>query len=102
MLILSNQSLITNGDIVRLALDAPRWGGQLGYVYTTYPDYDQSGEIGVQIILKDGEDTGGWSREEQKKWVEHVRCSGFDYQFTNVIKLDRDYAAGVFNQVFGK
>lgn len=85
------------GDIVRINDNAPfRHAKKIGFVYETYQDFDEPNEFGVQIILEDGEDTGGWSREEQKKFIEFVKSSGIDYEFKNVIRVAEDFRNGVF------
>lgn len=93
---------LTLGDIVKIKEKSPSGGGELAYVYETYSDFDQAGELGVSLITESGNDTGGWSRKEQEQYLEHIRCSGWDYEFKNVLKLDQDFRTGIFNKVFKK
>ena len=90
------------GDIVFIKPDSPSGGGHLAYVYDTYQDFDGSSELGVSLITEDGNDTGGWSKEEQGQYLEYARSSGLDYEFKNVIKLDQDFQSGYFNRAFQK
>ncbi len=91
---------LTLGDIVRIKERSPMGGGERAYVYDTYRDFDQRGELGVCLITESGIDTGGWSKEEQGIFLEYLGRAHWDYQFSNVIKLDHDFRDGVFNQVW--
>lgn len=93
---------LTLGDIVKIKEKSPAGGGELAYVYDTYPDFDIKGEVGVSLITESGRDTGGWSKEEQGQFLEYVSRADWDYEFTNVIQLDRDFQEGVFDRVFKK
>lgn len=96
---------LTLGDMVRIRENSPSGGGERAYVYDTYSDFDMPGEVGVCLITESGNDTGGWSKMEQAQFLEplprtYYQGGGWDYQFTNVIKLDQDFKAGVFDKVF--
>lgn len=93
---------LTLGDLVRIKDGSPSGGGESAYVYDTYTDFDESGELGVSLITESGNDTGGWSKAEQRQWIEYVGRPGWDYIFSNVIKLDQDFRNGVFDKVFKK
>ena len=88
------------GDVVRIWKDAPMDGGKIAYVYATYLDFNDRSKVGVQLISEDGNDSGGWSHEEQQKFLTYEYTSSYEYHFTNVIKLDQDFRNGLFNQVF--
>ena len=67
--------------------------GVIGYCFDQYPDFDDSDEIGVQLIFPNGE-YDGFSDHEQK---EFLRFIDFDwryvtYEFQNVIKVYEDYS----------
>ncbi len=91
---------LTLGDVVLIKPKSPLGGGQLAYVYDTYQDFDDKNERGVSLITEDGNNTGGWSKQEQEQYLEYARHSDFKYEFQNVIKLDQDFRGGVFNIVF--
>jgi len=84
------EQTFVNGDIVRVT--APFLGepeNVLGYVYD---EYSLSGnDHGVSVITENGCDLGGFSEDEQEKYLEFVRKSKYHYQFKNVIQLDRDF-----------
>lgn len=74
--------------------------GVLAYIYETYQDFDQPTLKGVSVITKNGKDLGGFSVEEQKTYLQFVRESGVDYEFKNVLQLDRDWAEGKLQRAF--
>lgn len=88
------------GDIVLIKKGSPSGSGEFAYVYDTYPDFDDKNELGVCLITESGNDTGGWSKEEQLHFLEPVRYSGFQYHFTSVMNLDQDFRIGTFDKVF--
>ena len=90
---------VTLGDLVRIKESSFLGSGELAYCYDTYRDFDGNG-LGVCLITESGVDTGGWSREEQLKYLDYEKHSGWDYTFENVIKLSRDFDDGVFDRVF--
>jgi len=96
---INENNQLTLGDMIWIKTRAPQ-GGERGYVYETYPDFDEKAKIGVSIITETGRDTGGWSWDEQKMFLESLERPGWDYEFKNVIQLDRDFQDGVFNRVF--
>lgn len=89
------------GNLVRIKGDSPV-GPAIAFVYDTYQDFDDKSQTGVSLITKEGRDTGGWSKEEQDKYLEFIEDSGCIYKFRNVIQLDRDFNDGIFNSVFAK
>lgn len=93
---------LTLGDVVRIADDAPVARGEIAYVYDTYPDFEDDTQLGVSLITETGDDTGGWSKQEQLEFLEPLGHSGWDYEFHNVIQLEEDFKNGVFNQIFKK
>lgn len=93
---------LTLGDMVIIKPHSPSGSGERAYVYDTYPDFDEKGELGVCLITETGNDTGGWSKAEQAQFLDPLPRPGWDYNFTNVIKLDRDFRDGIFDRVFKK
>jgi len=64
------------------------------YVYEEYNlpgGSNDWGWDGVSIITENGVNLGGFSKDEQDKYLDFVRKSGVDYVFANVIKLERDF-----------
>ena len=69
--------------------------GTLGYVFNQYPDFDYPDLWGVQIIFPNGE-YDGFSYDEQEQLLEY---EGYDwryvgYNFTNVMKVSKDFDSG--------
>lgn len=69
--------------------------GEIGYCFAQYPDYDDSDEIGVQVIFPNGK-YDGFSAHEQKDFLRYI---GFDmryiaYKFKNVMQVSRDFENG--------
>jgi len=92
---------IQNGDLVRIKRSfIGSKPNCLGYVYDTYPDFDDSSKTGVSIITDDGIDLGGFSYREQKEFLEFVSHTDLLYNFKNVIKLSNDFDEGYFKDVF--
>ncbi len=61
-----------------------------GFVYEIYPRGKELG-YGVSIILENGCNLGGFSPDEQSKYLSFVCSSDVDYTFANVTKLQRDF-----------
>lgn len=84
------------GDIVRVI---PSFLGNpentLGFVYEIYTDFDDATKNGVSIILENGCDLGGFSFEEQQRYLSFVRKSGLHYDFKNVTKLVDDFQSKI-------
>jgi hypothetical protein len=72
---------------------------QEGFVYEKYNI--GSDKPGVSVILKDGNDLGGFSQQEQTDYLEFKRKSGLTYSFKNVLQLDKDFRDGYFTKAFG-
>lgn len=85
------------GDIVQLP---SQWDNDLGLVYELYKDFDYPTLRGVSIISRGGRDLGGFSYDEQQKYLKLVKRTGFEYDFKNVIELGRDFLAGKFTALF--
>jgi hypothetical protein len=68
--------------------------GSIGYVFSTYADFDDAG-TGAQIIFQNA-GLDGFSVKEQELYLEFVendpRYSCYD--FKNVNQVDRDFRAG--------
>lgn len=99
------ENRLTGGDLVLIHQNSPAAGGERAYVYETYPDFDEKGELGVSLITESGRDTGGWSRKEQRKFLTllprtYYHGTGWDYTFKNVSQLAEDFRTGVFDKVF--
>jgi len=86
------------GDLVKV--NFREWKGKIGCIYEIYQDFDEPSKHGVQIILQDGEDLGGFSYAEQQAYLDLYTKTDFNYTFTNVIQLDRDFEKGMFNYPF--
>lgn len=93
-----NDQIFDIGDLVKIADNAPM-GGENAFVYEVYDDFDEKGQKGVSLITESGRDTGGWSREEQRRWLTLVKRTNFYYSFKNVIQLAEDFRNGVFDRV---
>ena len=88
------------GDIVKMKvsfLNEPV--GTKAYVYEVY---NIGREQGVSIITENGIDIGGFSGDEQWKYLEFVSHSGFYYEFRSVSWLAVDWNNGVFDNIFAK
>ncbi len=79
------------GDIVKITTsflgEPPNCFGYL------YEEYGTPGTYfwGFSVITENGGDLGGFSADEQDKYLVFERKSGYQYQFKNVIQLDRDF-----------
>lgn len=89
----SHMSILSVGDIVvikrRDFMGEP--AGTHAYVYDVYPDFDHEGELGASVITENGKDLGGFSIEEQYLYIKDPVPSGYQYKFSNVIKLDQEF-----------
>lgn len=94
------QENLTVGSVVRIKDDAPMGAGELAYVYETYRDFNDPRQLGASLITESGNDTGGWSNQEQEKFLDFVGHHQFQYEFNNVIQLMRDFQTGIFTHVF--
>lgn len=80
---------IGHGSIVKLKKELMGQPvGTYGYVYQQY-----SG--GVSVITENGVDVGGFTEGEQLIYLEYVRDSWYQYKFSNVIKLARDFESQI-------
>lgn len=67
----------------------------LAFVYEKYVDFDFPDYFGISIITENGIDLGGFSIEEQNKYLEFVKDTDFEYEFRNVIQLDYDFESKI-------
>lgn len=86
------------GDIVSLS----GFGKGLAIIYEVYDgtDFDGSKYQGISLLTRSGRDLGGFSWEDQEQFCSLIHRTGFNYKFENVLKLDRDFRAGVFDKYF--
>ena len=88
------------GTIVKLKVNC--LGNYPGTTGVVFEEYDLGEPGGSQVIFKNG-DYCGFSPDEQKDFFDDYRGFDYDvatYQFTNVIKLSRDFDNGIFDKVF--
>jgi len=88
------------GDVILIHTPAPSGGGERAFVYETYTDFDDKQKRGVSLITESGRETGGWSFEEQAKWITFLKHSDVEYEFKNVVQVDRDFRDGIFKPAF--
>lgn len=69
-----------------------------GIVYETYSDFEGRGTA-CSVIFENGK-YDGISVREQEEYFEYVKDVDFSYNFTNVMKLSRDFDSGIFNKIF--
>lgn len=67
--------------------------GTIAYVYEVY---DRPGLSGISLITQNGVDLGGFSIDEQDRFLEYYGDTGKVYNFKNVIQLDLDWNNGLF------
>ena len=60
-----------------------------------YNVYNLSNRPGYSVIFENGE-YDGFSPDECNRFLEEVMDTPFTYNFTNVMKLSRDYDNGIF------
>jgi hypothetical protein len=93
------------GDVVILRLEVLlNKPGTRGVVFNSYTDFDDSSKEGHQIIFENGE-YGGFSFEQQELLLEkidvkYIPSSIRNYIFTNVMKVDQDWEAGFWDEIF--
>jgi len=92
--------MFKEGDLVNVKVSFIGNEPQKGFVYETYPDFDDKEKTGASIILENGADLGGFSTSEQENYLEYIKSTGVEYEFTNVIQLANDYDKGVFKNAF--
>ena len=71
---------------------------QTGYVYDEYISTD--GYRGVSVLLEDGTDLGGFSYDEQQRYLAFVKHITPVYQYANNVKLYRDIREGLLARLF--
>lgn len=67
-------------------------------MYETYSDFEGRGTA-CSVIFENGE-YDGFSVRDQQEFFEYVKDVDFSYNFTNVMKLSRDFDSGLFNKIF--
>ena len=72
--------------------------GSVGFVYETYPDFDDSGKMGASIIFQRGS-YDGFSAQEQSLFLEAGRVDQryAMYEFKNVNQVLLDYRSGYWD-----
>lgn len=88
------------GDLVMVTVSFLGNEPQRAFVYETYQDFDSDSENGVSLILENGTNLGGFSREEQVEYLEFIKSTRINYEFNNVIQLGNDFDKGVFKEAF--
>jgi len=75
-------------------------GNEAGAIGVAYERYD-IGHVGFSFIFENGE-YDGFDLSERERFLDVVgHCDAVsDYQFSNVIKLSRDFDSGYFTPVF--
>jgi len=87
---------ITIGTIAKLKV--PCMGNPIGTVGFCYEVYHLD-RVGYSFIFENGE-YSGFSSDEIEPFLKIVGRTDLDYNFTNVMKLSRDYDNGYFNNMF--
>ena len=86
------------GSLVRVKtsfLNEP--AGVIAYVYEVY---DKPGITGISLITQNGVDLGGFSLDEQARFLEYYGDTGLVYNFQNVTRLHLDWRRGLFKPIF--
>ena len=71
--------------------------GVLAYVYE---HYGTGKHVGISLITQNGCDLGGFSLDEQNRFLEYYGDTGQVYHFRSVTWLDVDWKKGVFKFAF--
>src|SRR5690349_21494884 len=66
-------------------------GQPVGVRAFVYENYDGVGLSGISLITENGVDLGGFSLEEQERYLEYEGDTGKTYIFQNVIQLAIDF-----------
>lgn len=90
-----NYPTFSIGTIV--ILKASFLGEPIGTKAFVYEHYSNGG---LSIITENGCDLGGFSVEEQGKYLDYYADTQKHYHFTNVITLANDFRNGVFTEFF--
>ena len=72
--------------------------GVLAYVYEHYGVGGK--HAGISLITQNGCDLGGFSVDEQDRFLEYYGDTGQVYHFKNVLQLDQDWRRGLFKFAF--
>ena len=76
--------------------------GTRGVVFNTYEDFDESGEIAIQVIFKNGE-YDGFSVADQKQFLKIKDVGTLEHQtyiFRNVMTVSQDFRNGFWKDAF--
>jgi hypothetical protein len=92
------------GDIVSLKTSCLfNTAGTLGVVYEQYEDFDYPDELGISVIFENGA-YDGFSFDEQKVFLQLEGSAKeeeiLNYQFTNVLQVEKDFRNGLWNCIF--
>lgn len=90
------------GTVVKLKVNC--LGNKPGTIGVCYEEYNL-GEPGAGSVIFENGNYDGFSPDEQKDFFDDYRGFDYDvanYQFTNVIKLSRDFDNRIFDKVFKK
>lgn len=90
----SRGNAFVKGDVV--ALEQSFLGEPKGTRAIVYDEYMIGDHSGVSIITENGVNLGGFSLEEQIKFLRFLYHTELNYTFSNVIQLDRDFEKGTF------
>lgn len=93
------ERIFRSGNIVRLG--ASFLGEPVGTLAYVYEEYNIGDDEGVSIITENGCNIGGFSPDEQEKYLKLERDTGIEYDFKNVTKL-RDDFDGLVKPLFKK
>ncbi|MEM6844222.1 MAG: DUF6166 domain-containing protein [Bacteroidota bacterium] len=72
--------------------------GKVGYIYSEYKGVND--QLGVNVLLEDGTDLGGFSYDEQQNYLSFLLHKTPIYQFNNNAQLYRNWQEGWFENVF--
>ena len=86
---------ITVGTIAKLKV--PCMGNPIGTLGVCYEIYELD-NIGYSFIFENGE-YSGFGSDEIEPFLDIVSQSNLTYNFTNVMKLSRDFDNGYFKEV---
>lgn len=71
-----------------------------GVIALVYENYDKPGLSGISLLTQNGVDLGGFSIEEQERYLDYWGDTGLTYNFRNVMQLQADWISGTFRPIF--
>jgi hypothetical protein len=86
--------MINIGTLVKL--NVPCLGNSIDTLGICYENYNIGYDQGVSIIFENG-NYDGFSEQEQKDFLTIIKHTNFQYNFTNVIQLNKDFDNGIFD-----